>query len=266
MSTFVHREELKFDGPRTTPELIRLLDEAKEAMRPWATGDEPEDIYARRTWEMAASHATYFLALRHMLEIGSNVTAANQNDFVGYCLMWVFAVEHHHYWEEELYYPKFGIDMHTDEIIKEHASFKDGLTEMQGYLVSCLPKGSPYGFDGRLSTDEKSNDFNMGKLESIIWTFVIHLISHLTAEIDYLTPEKLRAAQTAEEMKNIDQWNAAYFKNEMPLDTFLTWLVLHTPVWTGFPPVPWFVKALICRWIVYWKWRRWWQFAPSNPE
>ncbi|KZT52989.1 hypothetical protein CALCODRAFT_501588 [Calocera cornea HHB12733] len=266
MSTFRHHEPLKYDGPHTTGALIRLLNEANDAMKPWAKGREPKDLFERRTWEMAASHATFFSALRHILEIGPNVPAGKSVDFVGYVLMWVGCVEHHHYWEEELYYPKFAIGLHTDEIAKEHVSFKAGLDQMQEYLVACLPKGYPYGFDAKLTTEEKTKDFDMAKLETIVWSFVLPLISHLVGEIVYLSPEKLRAAQTVKEMQDIDTWNAAYFKNQLPLDTFLTWLVLHVPVWSEFPPVPSFVKGIICRWIVYWKWRRWWQFAPSKPQ
>jgi len=257
---------MEHNGPHTAQELIRLLDEAKEAMRPWASGNDPNDVYARQTWQMASAHATFFGTLRHILEIGPDIPAQKMEYFAGYCLQWVCCVEHHHFYEEELYYPKFALAMNTKEIVKEHIPFKAGLVEMEEYLTSCLPKGSPYGYEGKLTTKEKLYDFDIYELERIIWTFIIPFKTHLTAEIGYLHPDILRARHTYEEMKAIDDWNDSYFKNQLPLDTFLIFLVLHVPTWSGFPPAPWFVKILLCRWIVYWKWRCWWQFAPSNPE
>jgi len=149
-------------------------------------------------------------------------------------------------------------------ITAEHESFAAGLKEMEDYLLSTLPKGTPWGFGTATVQNEKSNDFDGAKLRSIIDGFVEPLVNHLQMEIQYLEPQKLRdAGITAEDILKTEVVVEKHIKSYPPAG-FLVWGYLHTPRVLEFPPIPKFVKYFLIPWVFYWPNRVYWQFTPKR--
>lgn len=156
-------------------------------------------------------------------------------------------------WEEEFYFPMFSpkFDAAFGVIVEEHEAFSAGLSEMEEYLVSCLPQGAKYGFDKTAQAHEQ-HAYIGTKLCAIIDKFANELATHvslfilcihilpslhsqLVQEIDYLHPDKVRASGlTADEVKKAADLSLEHHK---------------TLVRTLFLPLPPYVQPTRCTYL-----------------
>ncbi|KAF8239042.1 hypothetical protein L208DRAFT_1386911 [Tricholoma matsutake] len=227
-----------------------------------ARGPQPKDIYEAQQWEMAGAHACIMNGLLNIYEKANTVQASEAQNFVEYALLWYAAIDHHHTWEEKIYYPLFNPKFSTDFIVAEHETFHAGVESLKEYLISCLPAGAKWGY-GNTVGPHKQETFEGNKLCSLIDAFVNELSTHLIQEITYLEPAKTRASGLTEaEVRHIASVSEKHMKT-MPPFTFLTYLILHTPKVSEFPPVPGFVKNVLAPYIFYQPNRKLWKFAPK---
>ncbi|KDQ13918.1 hypothetical protein BOTBODRAFT_66387 [Botryobasidium botryosum FD-172 SS1] len=246
-----------------TATTIKKLKDGLCNILPYADGPAPSDIFIRQQWEMAGAHAMIANGLISVYEQASSIQKAQAVDFVGYALQWVAAVTHHHDWEETIYYPLYAPKFETSQMVAEHASFTEGLHLMETYLISCLPRGTKWGY-GVITQNEQLETYDSTKLLSIIGSFAEPLVQHLQKELEYLDPAKIKASGlTEDEVRHIDSVSEKHMTSMSPF-TFLTYVVLATPKSSGFPPAPWFVKNVLVPYVFYWYGRAWWKFAPKN--
>ncbi|KAH9834588.1 uncharacterized protein C8Q71DRAFT_859565 [Rhodofomes roseus] len=243
----------------SVPALRKALAYFEEPSR----GPVPADIYEAQYWEMAGAHACLMNGLLNVYQKATSVPTGKEADFVGYALQWVAALEHHHHWEETIYYPLFNPKFDTSAIVAEHATFTEGMHAFETYLVSCLPPSETWGY-GQVAGPHEQQPYDGERLTALVDAFVEPLTKHFMQEITYLEPAKLRASGlTEEEVKHIADVSTQHMK-EMPPTTFLVYTIIHTPPSSGFPPVPGFVKSFLGPYVFALPNRRYWQFAPKN--
>ncbi|KIP12147.1 hypothetical protein PHLGIDRAFT_17748 [Phlebiopsis gigantea 11061_1 CR5-6] len=243
----------------STPDVLR---KALADFEPAAKGAVPKDIYKAQHWEMAGAHACLMNGLLSVYEQATTVPQEKQQDFIGYALLWCATLDHHHEWEETLYYPMFAPKFDTSFIVAEHEGFHDGTVALEEYLISTLPSGAKYGF-GKTAPDHSQVAYDGAKVRALIDAFAETLATHLSQEIGYIEPEKIRASGLTEaEMKNISDTSAKHMLN-MPPTTFLSYTVLITPKYSQFPPAPGFVKSFLVPYVFSLPTRRFWKFAPK---
>ncbi|PCH42152.1 hypothetical protein WOLCODRAFT_137733 [Wolfiporia cocos MD-104 SS10] len=212
---------------------------------------------------MAGAHAMLMNGLLNVYQQATGVPKNKESDFVGYALQWVAALEHHHDWEENIYYPLFNPKFNTSSIVAEHATFTDGMHRFEEYLTSCLPAGAKWGY-GKVVGPHEQQPYDGEKLRSLVDAFVHPLTTHFMQEITYLEPAKIRASGLTEsEVKHIAAVSDKHMM-EMPPFTFLIYTILHTPPSSGFPPAPGFVKNVLAPYVFYVPNRRYWRFAPKK--
>lgn len=242
---------------------VENLRSSVETFKNASSGSQPKDVYVAQQWEMAGAHAMLMNGLLSVYEKSSSVPEGKVQLFVEYALQWVAALEHHHDWEENLYYPLFAPKFNTDTIVAEHETFHAGVETVRDYLVSCLPAGTTWGYSQTAGPHEQQK-FDGAHLRTLIDAFVTALSTHLHQEIGYLDPEKLRASGLTEaEVKHIAEVTEKHMKS-MPPFTFLIYTIIHAPKGSGFPPVPGPVKNVLAPYVFYLFNRKLWQFAPKN--
>lgn len=242
---------------------VDVLQNALAAFQQPAGGSCPRDIYEAQHWEMAGAHACLMNGLLSVYEQATTVPKAKEQDFVGYALLWCATMDHHHEWEEELYYPMYNPKFDTSFIVAEHATFHDGSVAFEDYLVSTLPAGAKYGF-GKTAPAHEQAPYDGARVRELIDAFAAPLATHLIQEITYIEPEKIRASGLTEaEMKHISDVSSKHMLG-MPPTTFLAYTVLITPKYSQFPPAPGFVKSVLVPYVFSLPTRRFWQFAPKR--
>lgn len=239
-----------------------VLRKALAAFEEPAGGSVPKDIYKAQHWEMAGAHACLMNGLLSVYEQATTVSKDKEQDFIGYALLWCATLDHHHEWEETLYYPMFEPKFDTSFIVAEHETFTAGTIALEEYLISTLPSGAKYGF-GKTAPTHSTVVYDGNKVRSLIDAFSEPLATHLMQEIGYIEPEKIRASGlTEDEMKHISGTSNKHMLN-MPPTTFLSYTVLITPKYSQFPPAPGFVKSFLVPYMFSLPTRRFWQFAPK---
>ncbi|KAJ3557532.1 hypothetical protein NM688_g1426 [Phlebia brevispora] len=241
-----------------TPDVLR---QALEALQRLAAGPQPNDIYDAQRWEMAGAHALLVNGLLSVYEQATSVPSEKHRDFALYALLWCATMDHHHEWEDTLYYPMFEPKFDTSHIVAEHKTFHAGAVAFEEYLVSTLPAGTQYGF-GKSTPAHEQATYDGTKVQTLIEMFAEPLVQHLMQELTYLDPDKVRASGLTEaEMRNIADTSNKHMMS-MPATTFLTYTVLVTPKWSEFPPAPTFVKRVLVPFVFSWPNRHLWQFVP----
>jgi len=242
---------------------IQTLRNSVETFKNASLGTQPKDIYAAQQWEMAGAHGMLMNGLLTVYETSTSVPANKVQIFVEYALQWYAALDHHHEWEENIYYPLFNPKFNTESIVAEHETFHAGVEKLKDYLVSCLPAGTTWGYSQTAGPHEQEK-FDAAHMRTLIDGFVNELSTHLLQEIGYLEPEKIRASGLTEaEVKHLAEVSEKHMKS-MPPFTFLIYTIIHAPKGSGFPPVPGFVKSFLAPYVFYLPNRRLWQFAPKN--
>ncbi|RDB20005.1 hypothetical protein Hypma_012884 [Hypsizygus marmoreus] len=242
--------------------IIESLRTSLETFKRSSLGPQPKDIYAAQHWEMAGAHAMLVNALLNVYEKSSSVPQDKVQAFIEYALQWYAALDHHHRWEENIYYPLYSPKFSTETIVAEHETFHSGVEKLREYLTSCLPAGTVWGYSQTVGPQEQQK-FDDVHFRTLIDDFADALVTHLVQEIGYLEPEKIRASGLTEgEVKHIADVSEKHMKS-MPPFTFLIYTIIHTPKESGFPPVPGFVRNFLAPYIFYLPNRRLWQFAPE---
>ncbi|KAG6866107.1 hypothetical protein C0991_008414 [Blastosporella zonata] len=242
---------------------IQTLRSGIETFLTHGSGSQPKDIYMAQQWEMAGAHAMLMNGLLNVYEKSASIPQGKTQDFVEYALQWVAALDHHHEWEENIYYPLFSPKFNTDTIVAEHETFHTGMEKLKDYLVSCLPAGTTWGYS-QVAGAQEQQTFNGAHMQALVDSFVNELLQHLIQEITYLEPAALRASGLTEaEVKHIAEVSEKHMKS-MPPATFLVYTIIHTPKGSLFPPVPGFVRSVLAPYAFYLPNRRLWQFAPKN--
>ncbi|KAG6910790.1 hypothetical protein DXG01_007678 [Tephrocybe rancida] len=187
-----------------------------------SSGPQPNDIYTAQQWEMAGAHAMLMNALLNVYEKSTSIPEDQTQAFVEYALQWVAALDHHHNWEENLYYPLFSPKFNTDNIVAEHETFHAGIEKLKAYLVSCLPTGTTWGYSQVAGAHEQQT-FVGSQLQTIVDGFVNELSQHLIQEITYLEPAALRASGLTEaEVKHIAGVSEKHMKSMVIITTLNT--------------------------------------------
>ncbi|GJE89575.1 hypothetical protein PsYK624_056790 [Phanerochaete sordida] len=240
-----------------------ILREALAAFEKPAAGPCPEDIYQAQYWEMAGAHACLINGLLSVYEQATEIPKDKEQDFIGYALLWCATMNHHHDWEEELYYPMFAPTFDTSFIVAEHETFHDGAVAFEEYLVATLPAGATYGF-GKTAPAHEQQPYSGLKVRELIDAFAAPLAKHLMQEVTYIEPDKVQASGlTEQELKHISDVSNKHMM-AMPATTFLSYTVLVTPKYSQFPPAPGFVKSVLVPYVFSLPTRRFWQFAPKR--
>ncbi|TFY68463.1 hypothetical protein EVJ58_g1005 [Rhodofomes roseus] len=192
----------------SVPALRKALAYFEEPSR----GPVPADIYEAQYWEMAGAHACLMNGLLNVYQKATSVPTGKEADFVGYALQWVAALEHHHHWEETIYYPLFNPKFDTSAIVAEHATFTEGMHAFETYLVSCLSPSETWGY-AQVAGPHEQQSYDGEWLRALVDAFVEPLTKHFMQEITYLEPAKLRASGlTEEEVKHIADVSTQHMK------------------------------------------------------
>ncbi|VDC04790.1 unnamed protein product [Peniophora sp. CBMAI 1063] len=228
-------------------------------------GPRPTDVYQAQYWGMAGAHALLLNGLLHLYKIAPTIPKEKSVEFAGYALQWVAAINHHHAWEENLYYPLFGFELDSASIVCEHATFTDGVERMEHYFTDCLPDGTKYGY-GKVVKPHVRKNFDGHHVQDLIDTFVKPLTAHFLHELEYLEPVKLmKTGLTEEAMKRIDKSSLQHMRT-MPNSTFLVYNLRHAPKGSEYPPTAPFVKRFLAPYIYSLPYKKYWQFAPAAIE
>ncbi|KAK0206284.1 hypothetical protein DFS33DRAFT_1313751 [Desarmillaria ectypa] len=246
----------------STQEQIRSAIDAFEST---AQGTKPADLFDMQSWMMGGAHVSLGYGLLSLYEQAENIQPQDVQDFVGYSLQWVAAMEEHHDHEDRFYLPMFPSKFASTAgtaIHDEHKSFAANLQSMHDYLVSCLPSGATYGY-GTVAGEHEQQTFDGKKLKEIVDGMIENWCKHMTNELTYLSPSNLReSGLTEDELKKIGAETATHMKSQ-PKTTFGVYVVIHTPSSLSFPPMPGFVKNYIIPYLLYLPYRRLWRFAPK---
>jgi len=251
--------------PSTT---IELLKNTASVVNKTCNGPAPADALKRPQWEMSGAHALLIAGFLSIYEQAPSVLPVYHQDFVRYALVWLAVLQDHHWFEEELYFPMFPSKFESETILKEHEAFHQGVLRTEEYLVSCLPIGEKWGHGKTVALSEtrKNKDvvsFDGEYLRQILESYVVPLLDHLQAEIEYLEPANLTASgMTEADVIHTEDVSKAHFTT-MPMSTILTFAVLVSPN-KEFPPAPSFIKYPLVPWVFYWFHRSWWQFVPKK--
>ncbi|KAI0790956.1 hypothetical protein C8Q75DRAFT_82617 [Abortiporus biennis] len=242
---------------------VEVLKHALQSFENPSRGPKPEDCFLAQYWEMAGAHACLINSLLSIYEQAPSVSKDKFNDFVGYALQWVACLQHHHDWEENLYYPLFQHKFDTTAIVAEHQTFEVGLHALDEYLTSCLPPNTKYGYGKVTAATQEQHIFEPSNFRALIDAFAVPLSTHLCQEITYLEPEKVKeSGLTEDELKHIAEVSDKHMLSMSPT-TFLTFVVTASPKTSEFPPAPGFVKSFLVPYVFSWANRRLWQFAPN---
>jgi len=225
----------------------------------------PKDVYAVQQWAMAGAHAFILNGLISVYEQAATIPPNKSVDFVGYALQWTGAIHDHHHTEERSYFPMFKPMFDTSFVEAEHGMFTPGLAELEAYLVSCLPSGAKYGLGfGSIAKPHKQQIYNGIHVCAVIDGFVDDLCKHLTQELVYMEPAKLRASGlTEDEMRAISAESRRRGQG-IPLTTSLVYVILHSPKEIDFPPIPSFLRNYLVPYVFAFPNRHLWQFAPKH--
>jgi hypothetical protein len=201
--------------------------------------------------------------LLSIYEQAPNIPKEKEQDFIGYALLWCGVMDHHHDWEENLYYPLFAPKFDTSFIVAEHETFHAASVAFEEYLVSTIAPGAKYGIN-KVAPPHDQVPYDGKKVQELIDAFAEPLATHLQKEITYLEADKVRASGLTEaELKTIMDTSNKHMMS-LPPTTFLSYTVLVTPGYSQFPPAPGFVKSFLVPYVFSMPTRRFWQFAPKR--
>ncbi|KAF7800198.1 hypothetical protein EIP86_011445 [Pleurotus ostreatoroseus] len=256
-----------------------VLRNALEAFRGIVSQPMPTDPFESLQWDMAGAHVLFVHVLLAIYEQANQVSKEKTEAFVGYALVWYATLEHHHEYVPNLVW---GVKMQIDGLLRyeethyfdmlshkydlrtvistEHEAFHGGLHALHDYLVSCLPSGTTYGFGDKVAPLHEQAVYDGEKLRSLVDTFAEPMADHFIQEVDYLDPTKMRAEGVTEhDVRHVSEESAKKIAT-LPLTTAVTFVVMASPRWTTFPPVPPLLKNLLVPYVFYYANRHLWQF------
>ena len=87
-------------------------------------------------------------------------------------------------WEENIYYPLFNPKFDTSTIVAEHATFTEGMHNLEKYLVACLPKGEKWGY-GQVTGPHEQQPYDGQKLRQLVDAFIEPITKHVSHARDH---------------------------------------------------------------------------------
>jgi len=193
-----------------------------------------------------------------------SVSKADEIDFAGYALQWASFVHHHHWHEETMFYPGMEPQYKTPAV-EEHALFSGTLQDLKEWLervtgLTIGPKNAPIPNPDRNA--ERAN-YDGEKLKGYLESMIDPLMDHLHHEIEYLDAEKIKSSGvTLEQLEAIEKASNKLYNDDVDHFSISMFIILHAPPGCGFPDISAAIKKVLGPWVLYWKHRNWWRFAP----
>jgi len=247
-------------------DLLSRLSNAREFfLENGARGAAPPDLYKKARWTMCGCHLVIIEGLASIYSKALSIPRADEIDFAGYALQWARFVHHHHWHEETIFFPGMEPQYKTPAV-EEHARFTDTLLELEGWLEKVTgltkgPKGAP--IPNPDPNTERAN-YDGEKLKGYFESMFDPLMDHLHHEIEYLDAEKIKSSGvTLKQLHDIEEASKRLYSRDVDHFSISTFIILHSPPGCGFPGAPAVVKKVLVPWVLYWKHRNWWRFAPK---
>ncbi|KAI0783427.1 hypothetical protein C8Q75DRAFT_432817 [Abortiporus biennis] len=225
----------------------------------------PDDIFEFQPWDMAGAHGVYAKTAFLVYKEATNIPQEKHISWVGLILQWTTSVKHHHHFEETVFFPMLGDKFNFEQIQTEHDLFVPGLQKLEDYLVSCLPSGSTYGIDGLVVPEhENTAEYDGQHVRELMDSFVVPMLSHLQAEIDYISSKNLREADvTVKHLEDLAKVLQKYIMSS-PKTTAMVFHILMRPDNTSWPAAPGFLKDVLVPYVFAIPKRDLWQFIPKK--
>jgi len=194
-----------------------------------------------------------------------SIPANEEQLFATFVLIGVLTIHHHHHIEETLIFPKMEPEF-TSPALQEHALFTDTLEELEVYLMNVLavkkdPKGSPIP-----DPTKTKIPYDRNKIIELLDRLLEPMFDHLSKEVGYLDPAKIKASGLSEQRLNdISASVERHVQSEVDV-SMLPYAVGHVPPGTGFPPLPAFLTKFLIPYVFWWKHRRLWRYLPTFPN
>jgi len=158
--------------------MVQVLQNSLETFSRASFGPVPSDIYEAQYWEMAGAHGCIIVGLLNIYEKSSTIEPKDLQDFQKYALQWVACLDHHHHWEETIYYPLFNPKFNTESIVAEHETFHAGFVKLKEYLISCLPPKAIWGYGEVVPEQHTQREFDAATFRGLVDGFVGELTAH----------------------------------------------------------------------------------------
>jgi len=247
----------------TAGKTLKQLDDALALLKPFHNCPPPKDEFASFQWSMAGAHGLILTGLKNFYVKAASIQPADRRDFILFVLFWVSLVEHHHKLEEDWFFDALNGSVKKTDIVEEHDGFRHQIHDLQTYLESCLPIGTNWGCYGEVvPTGLVQRDFDAKEFERVVEVLVDAFLQHFCDEIGYLDAARIRTTLSYEDCRALAQRLDSYIISQAT--PFHVYSYLHRPSYF-FPPMPWFVKNILCPWVFYWANRNMWRFAPTTP-
>lgn len=245
----------------TNKTTLKNLDDAILFMQTSGAGPMPKEPFGGFQWSMAGAHGIILISLKNIYVKASTIKPADVHDFLLYTLYWVAIIEHHHHIEEEWAMDDLKGAVSKETIIHEHDGFRHQIHDFQAYLESCLPAGTKWGpYTDVVAAGTTKREWDSKEAERLIEELVAAFLTHFCDEIGYLDAAKVRTTLSYEEAEAVNKKLEHYIVKQPP--SFHVFSHIHRPG-ENFPPMPWFVKHILCPWVFYWPDRYMWRFAPK---
>ncbi|KAJ7761941.1 hypothetical protein DFH07DRAFT_771253 [Mycena maculata] len=203
--------------------------------------------------EMAISHNMFIRGLNAIHAQAEGIQEEQVKGFSFFCISYFEMVHHHHQIEETYLFPIYDkkLGAHAmDNNVEQHHAFMDGLLDAETYFKEVHAGTASYS--GATVTT---------KLNS----FADALVLHLTEEIPTLDSNRLRAAFTKQDLKDMEDGIIKIILKDVSLFTTVPiGLICHDKATASyFPPLP---KPLL--WAVQygfsWRYNAAWSFGPCD--
>ncbi|KAJ6587449.1 hypothetical protein DFH09DRAFT_1307677 [Mycena vulgaris] len=211
------------------------------------------DPFDNQAIDMCVAHNAMIRGLNAIHAQARGITPVQVEPFSFFCVSFCEMVHAHHHLEETyvfgVYESKLGAGAMAHNV-EQHHSFMVGLDALEEYVKAVHAGAEPY-----------SGDMLIAKMEA----FTDQLVEHLTDEILTLDKERMRAAFTRQDFKDMEAGIVKHVFKDVSLWTTLPMGLLCHEKATAlyFPPLP---KALLLA-VQYGFARRYsdaWAFAPCD--
>ncbi|KAK7204967.1 hypothetical protein BZA70DRAFT_278768 [Myxozyma melibiosi] len=209
----------------------------------------PDDVYAKPQFAMRAIHLTFEHGFDNILTHLSDPPLADLGNFLGYARTWATSLLFHHESEDEVMFPFLMTKLDFSAEVEQHKVIHSVCTKFAERTLAM--QRNPETFDAK-------------ELQQILLEHKDIIFQHLADEVSDLAPERLRAFSEAELTDMTARLNKYSKTKSDPFTTFV-YMRCHTPPkYKGFPPLPWFVRAVLVPWVFGSKHWGYWKYAPYS--
>ncbi|KAI0071411.1 hypothetical protein K474DRAFT_1669051 [Panus rudis PR-1116 ss-1] len=211
----------------------------------------PEDIYASLEWNMSHAHDVFKVGYDNILRLLENPPVDDMYNFLGYCLAWAVALEHHHDVEEAVVFPFLNSKLDFSHEIEQHKGIHDPLSD----LISMMHEAQ--------KDVAKFDSQKIAELKSLMLGLRDPLFTHLDEEVSHIPADALRVFPQDDIKKmlaKMDAWAKSHG------DPFLNvpFMRSHTPpeLKEVFPAIPWLVRKVVIPYVLAKRHSGYWKYAP----